>query len=102
MNTSFISKFLSKQIFEAKSWESRSISTAGNIIFVPFGKRNRDVSYHVKNILLSQITVHYCSQYIESWVELQECQLWRKKAMKGETTWAQNQPDICIYLGEKV
>lgn len=55
MNTSFISKFLSKQIFEASSWEIRSISTACNIIFVPFGKRNRDVSYHVKNILLNQI-----------------------------------------------
>lgn len=50
MNTSFISKFLSKQIFEARSWESRSISTACNIIFVPFGKRNRDVSYHVSNL----------------------------------------------------
>lgn len=32
MNTSFISKFLSKQIFEARSWESTSISTACNII----------------------------------------------------------------------
>lgn len=36
MDTSFISKSFSKQIFEAGSWESGSVSTACNIIFAPF------------------------------------------------------------------
>lgn len=66
-NISYISKSLilkSKLIFEARSWESGSILTACNIIFMSFGKRNRDVSYHVNNILFKS---HLRSRFQE-WV----------------------------------
>lgn len=55
MNTSFISKSLLKLLFEVRSWESGSIVTACNIIFVSFEKRNRDILCHVNNFLLNQI-----------------------------------------------